>query len=62
VTALLAQAVGEGYDSNLGEFPLKMRDLAQSTGFSYLKGKGLFPDDSDDDYVLDPEAAGIEDW
>ena len=42
-----------------GQFPLKMRDAAQSAGFAYLREKGLLPDqDSDDDYVLDPEAAG----
>lgn len=44
-----------------GEFPLKMRDAAQSAGFGYLKEKGLIPDDDDsDDYIPDPEAAGIE--
>lgn len=43
-------------------FPLKLRDSAQQAGFAYIKGKGLIPDndDDDDDYVLDPEAAGVE--
>ncbi len=36
---------------------------SQAAGFAYIKGKGLIPADSDsDDYVLDPEAAGIDDW
>ncbi|KXZ46230.1 hypothetical protein GPECTOR_45g100 [Gonium pectorale] len=43
-------------------FPLKMRDAAQTAGFAWLREKGLLPDqDSDDDYIPDPEAAGV-DW
>ncbi|PNH10152.1 hypothetical protein TSOC_003166 [Tetrabaena socialis] len=43
-------------------FPLKMRDAAQNAGFAFLRTNGLIPDggDSDDDYIPDPEAAGIE--
>lgn len=48
-------------DSEKGLFPLKMRDAASSAGFAYLREQGLLPaDDSDDDYIPDPEAAGIE--
>jgi hypothetical protein len=33
----------------------------QAAGFQYIKSKGLIPDDDDsDDYIPDPEAAGIE--
>ncbi len=38
-----------------------MRDAAQTAGFAFLREKGCIPDeDSDDDYIPDPEAAGIE--
>ncbi|GFR53048.1 hypothetical protein Agub_g15749 [Astrephomene gubernaculifera] len=48
-------------DSEKGLFPLKMRDAAQTSGFAFLRENGLIPDDdSDDDYIPDPEAAGIE--
>lgn len=48
-------------DADAGLFPLKMRDAAQNAGFAFLRENGLIPDvDSDDDYIPDPEAAGIE--
>ncbi|GLC42912.1 hypothetical protein PLESTB_001813800 [Pleodorina starrii] len=48
-------------DTENGLFPLKMRDAASSAGFAFLREKNLLPaDDSDDDYIPDPEAAGIE--
>ncbi|GIL92146.1 hypothetical protein Vretimale_12214 [Volvox reticuliferus] len=48
-------------DPENGLFPLKMRDVASSAGFAFLRENGLLPaDDSDDDYIPDPEAAGIE--
>ncbi|PNW83263.1 hypothetical protein CHLRE_05g233050v5 [Chlamydomonas reinhardtii] len=48
-------------DSEKGLFPLKMRDAAQTAGFAFLREQNLIPaDDSDDDYIPDPEAAGIE--
>ncbi|EFJ45725.1 hypothetical protein VOLCADRAFT_105818 [Volvox carteri f. nagariensis] len=48
-------------DTENGLFPLKMRDAASSAGFAFLRENGLLPaDDSDDDYIPDPEAAGIE--
>lgn len=44
-------------------FPLKLRDEASAAGFALLRKKGLVPDaDSDDDFVCDPEAAGIGEW
>ena len=56
----LIKMLGEG-DAAAEKFPLKMRDAAQAAGFAYIKSKGLIPDnDSDDDYVLDPESVGIE--
>lgn len=46
-----------------GRFPLKLRDEASAAGFALLRKKGLVPDaDSDDDFVCDPEAAGIGEW
>ncbi|KAG2488237.1 hypothetical protein HYH03_013229 [Edaphochlamys debaryana] len=48
-------------NAEAGHFPLKMRDAAQNAGFAFLRENGLIPDaDSDDDYIPDPEAAGIE--
>jgi hypothetical protein len=49
-------------DSSKDEFPLKMRDAAQAEGFAFLRRKGCLPagDDSDDDYIPDLEAEGIE--
>lgn len=47
--------------SEEGKFPLKMRDEASAAGFAYIREKGLLPaDDSDDDFVCDPESVGIE--
>eukprot|EP00892_Ulva_mutabilis_P012403 jgi/Ulvmu1/9535/UM053_0024.1 len=44
-------------------FPLKMRDAGSSAGYQMLLKKGLIPqDDSDDDFVADPEALGIDPW
>jgi len=41
-------------------FPLKMRDAGSSAGYQMLLKRGLIPQDDSEDYVLDPEAAGIE--
>ncbi|GLI71765.1 hypothetical protein VaNZ11_017086 [Volvox africanus] len=50
----------EGDPSN-NLYPLKMRDAASNAGCAFLRENGLLPDDdSDDDYIPDPEAAGIE--
>ena len=56
----IIKLLGEG-DAAAEKFPLKMRDAAQAAGFAYIRSKGLIPDnDSDDDYVPDPESVGIE--
>jgi hypothetical protein len=56
----IVKLLGEG-DAAAEKFPLKMRDAAQAAGFAYIRSKGLIPDnDSDDDYVPDPESVGIE--
>ena len=41
-------------------FPLKMRDAGSSAGYQMLLKKGLIPQDDSDDWIPDPEAAGIE--
>lgn len=45
-------------------FPLKLRDEASAAGFALLREKGLVPDagSDSDDFVCDPEAAGIGEW
>lgn len=44
-----------------GRFPLKMRDECTSAGFTFLREKGLIPEDDDsDDDVNYAEAAGVE--
>lgn len=54
------KAVAKGDPSN-DRFPLKMRDVAISAGFEFLRGKQLVLDEeSDEDDVNYAEAAGIE--
>ncbi len=59
-TEEVIKGVAEG-NAEQEKFPIKMRDTAQAAGFAFLREKQLIPDgDSSEEYVLDPEAAGIE--
>jgi len=42
-------AVSIARDGDKNMFPIKMRDPAISNAYNYLKKKGLFPEDNDDD-------------
>jgi hypothetical protein len=47
-------------DAAAERFPLKLRDAGQAAAIAYIRSKGLIPDEDSDDYIPDPEAAGIE--
>jgi hypothetical protein len=47
-------------DADKERFPLKLRDAGQAAAIAYIRSKGLIPDEDSDDYIPDPEAAGIE--